>query len=156
MEKYAEEAKQLGREVEKMKRKEEKKMLEERGAFIRWVTGFIVENTDKWEMDREIRKEERKLKLEEWERMPKKEKIEVLRKRENLGDKRERNTRIWREWRTAYKDNEIMLEDKEKSSSSYPSLIDVHSLEMRPIIRRPRLVFTMQEMPAKHRTNRPR
>ena len=82
--------------------------------------------------------------------MLKEEKIEVLRERENLGDKREKNTRSWREWRTASKDNEIMLEDKEKSSSNSPSLIDVHSLEMRPIIRRPRLVFTMQEMPAKH------
>ena len=61
MEKDAEEAKQLVREVEKMERKEKKKMLEERWAFIRWVTGFIVENTDEWEMDREIRKEERKL-----------------------------------------------------------------------------------------------
>ena len=46
-EKDAEEAKQLVREVEKLERKEKKKMLEKRWALMRWVAGFIEENIDR-------------------------------------------------------------------------------------------------------------
>ena len=63
-EKDAEEANQLVRDIEKLERKEKKKMLEKRWALMSWVAGFIEENTDKWERDKDIRKEERKLNLE--------------------------------------------------------------------------------------------
>ena len=78
-------------EGEKNKRLEVKKKMEEKWALMRWITEYIEENTRSWEDDRKIRKQEEMMKIEEWERKSRHQKIKLLREREkekkNQGEK---------------------------------------------------------------------
>ena len=63
-----EENKHLVRELERVERREKKKMLEDRWSMMKWISSFIEDNEDKWM--REMRgKEEKFIYLAGWEEL---------------------------------------------------------------------------------------
>ena len=104
----------LKKENEKKVRLEKAKMLGQRWAMTKWITQFIKENQEKWDLEKiEKEKIERK-NLEEWEKAKRFEKIKILKKKwgkknveldkENK-EKEEETEKIgeegkWKVWRT--------------------------------------------------------
>ena len=84
-EKDEEDAKKLVREVERWERKEKQRMLEERWILLRWLTDFVDVNTNKWDEEeegKENEKEEKKLDLKMWEKLPEEKKKEIIREKQ--------------------------------------------------------------------------
>ena len=137
-EKEKEECKLLIREVEKVERRE--KMLEERWTMLRWVTGFIEKNQEKWSERDERRRE--KVTLEEWDMMERNEKEEIVKniEKESLKEKGERLAKSWKVWReegppftedktTKYPMNELPeLESEETHETSARTILKSKTL----------------------------
>ena len=58
----------LREEKEKADKKIKKKMIEESWAMTKFITGYIDENTDKWDKEKKERKENSKKWLQDWAR----------------------------------------------------------------------------------------
>lgn len=105
-EKEKEESKRFLRIVEKLERKEKKKKLEKKWAMMRWVTSYIEKNEVKWRRLTEQRKEEDRMRLEDWKKKGRLEKIKILKEKfqQEGGDttekerenKRERKPGCWK------------------------------------------------------------
>jgi hypothetical protein len=78
----------LRKEQEKWERKLTKKMLEERWAISRLITGYIDVNTDRWKQEQKVRKENQKQTAEEWKKMERFDKIRTIK------EKLEENTAV--------------------------------------------------------------
>jgi hypothetical protein len=115
--KEKEENKLLIREAEKVERREKKKMLEERWTMLRWVTGFIEKNQEKW-TERDERRGE-KVTLEEWDMMERNKKEEIIKniEKESLKEKGERLAKSWKVWR---EEGPPFAESEEEQTRKYP------------------------------------
>ena len=71
----------LSKELEKVERKKKAEMLGKRWEMLRWLTEFLKENQDKWELERLDREKEHRKKLETWEKAKRFEKIEILKRK---------------------------------------------------------------------------
>ena len=71
------------REREKKARMEKKTSLEEKWTRLRWVTDFIDENKDKWEMWRRETEKDTGENLESWDNKDREKKIQDIRTRMN-------------------------------------------------------------------------
>ena len=98
------------RRREKVRRKERlatHQRLQNAWETLRWITAFIEENAEVWEIEKMEREEERRRKVLEWEKSQRIEKIAFLRarekrKREGLieeNDVEMNKTWVWEEWR---------------------------------------------------------
>ena len=73
--------KRLEEEEIKRKRIDKKKKMESRFEMVKWIHNFIAENSKVWEEERLKRIENRRAKIEEWEKKSRFEKIAVLKKK---------------------------------------------------------------------------
>ena len=94
------------RRKEKIRRKErfqKQKRLQEAWNNIRWITEYISENQDRWEIERLERDEETRRKRLEWEKADRFKKIEFLRERDRLKREGKLNQAnqswVWEDWR---------------------------------------------------------
>ena len=72
-----------------------KKMMKERWEMIRWVTGYLSRNQERWEVEKRERDQERRRRLDEWDKEEGFRKISML--REKLGRRGEREKRKYGE-----------------------------------------------------------
>ena len=100
--------------------------LQEAWENIRWISRYIEENQEQWELGRMEREEERKEKIREWEKAGRMRKIELIREREKEKKKGITSEKVaphwcWEEWRKnkTDKDNktQISTENDEKSDN---------------------------------------
>ena len=85
------------------------KRLQEAWETLRWISKYVEENSELWEIEKLEREVERRKKIEEWEKLKRFERIEYLRSR----DKRKREgikevddmdkSWIWSEWKRGEK-----------------------------------------------------
>ena len=54
--------------------------MSEKWALLKWVTSYISNNQEKWEIEKEEKEKAAKKELDEWKKMKKLEKIEHLKK----------------------------------------------------------------------------
>ena len=69
-------------EEKKNERIRTKKRMEERWEMIRWVSKYIEENQERWENEKRERDQQRKERLEDWDRAKRFERIRILREKE--------------------------------------------------------------------------
>ena len=94
------------------KREREKKILQlqEKWAMLRWINEYIGENKVTWEKNRKLREQERKERLDNWEKNSRFEKIKILKDKfwKKQQEKNENNdpkiavksTKNWSVWRS--------------------------------------------------------
>ena len=78
------------KDKEKRKKEEKKRQLSQHWGILEWVTNFIQENQDNWE--KEIKEKERQAtkELDEWNKYKRLEKIELIRKKKNWQQQKEK------------------------------------------------------------------
>ena len=102
----------MKKEEEKRIRKERKIMLEKKWEMVRWLSNYIEENTEIWEAEGIIRREKEKSDLQQWEKMKRFEKIEILKKRFESGEIEKKKLEAkyqkdpWETWREKTEKNE--------------------------------------------------
>ena len=91
-------------EAEKRRdRIKKKRVMEERWELIRWITNYIDTNKEKWEREKLKRDQERRARLEEWDKSERFRKIATIRERmrderKNPTEEMKRET-CWKSWR---------------------------------------------------------
>ena len=80
-EKEKRKAEKLRKESLKKERIEKAKVLGKRWEMLRWLTNFLKENKEKWEVEKKEREEENRKILDDWERAKRFEKIRKLKER---------------------------------------------------------------------------
>ena len=101
-----EEIKKKKLEEDKQTRIEVKKKLEEKWALLRWTAEYIEENKERWKTDKNERNIEEKLRIKDWERNSRLDKIKIIKERMRKGEKKEtekekaeRLSSSWKSWR---------------------------------------------------------
>ena len=69
------------KEHERKERLKRQEILGKRWGMLRWITNYINENQEDWELARILQEEEARLELEEFKKMKRLEKVEHLRKK---------------------------------------------------------------------------
>ena len=86
---------------------EKKKRMEEKWRIVRWLTTYIEENQERWDIQKRERDEEFRRRISEWDMSERFRKIEMIRKRE-IEEKRsekmengetENQSWLWKAWR---------------------------------------------------------
>ena len=65
--------------VRKKERIDRKRRMEERWEIIRWLTHYISENSDRWEVEKRERDQQLKRRLDEWDKEQRFKKIVMIR-----------------------------------------------------------------------------
>ena len=108
-EKVKKKAEKLRKEAQRKEKIEKAKLLGKRWEMLRWLTEFLKENQEKWEIEKKARELENSKKLEEWEKAKRFEKIKKLKEKwsgretkENMEENqpgRSRKVDDWTVWR---------------------------------------------------------
>ena len=80
-ERNEEKLRKMKEDLEKKAKKEKKIMLEKKWEMAKWLSKYIEENKELWEMEGKLRRERETSELEQWEKMKRFEKIAALRKK---------------------------------------------------------------------------
>ena len=67
-------------------RMEKKQRLEEKWRMVRWLTSYIEENQERWEIQK--REDELRRKIREWDKSERFRKIEIIKKNRESEEKR--------------------------------------------------------------------
>ena len=66
---------------EKIQRKKTQQDLQSKWEMMRWVTKYLAENMDRWELERKERDRDMKKKIDDWNRQTRHEKIREIREK---------------------------------------------------------------------------
>ena len=89
-------------------------MMEERWEMIRWVTGYLSRNQERWEVEKRERDQERRRRLDEWDKEERFRKISMLREKMGRRGEREKGKDDesirdgWTKWRQEEEEAEIL------------------------------------------------
>ena len=91
-------------EAEKRRdRTKKKRAMEERWELIRWITNYKDKNKEKWEREKLERDQERRTRLEEWDKSERFRKIAMIREKMRAGKKQKteelKRETCWKSWR---------------------------------------------------------
>ena len=97
-------------------------MINKRWDMLDWITNFMKENEEVWELERNEKIKEANRELREWEKLKRFEKIELLRKewkekdeiKIQITEKKEDQKETWNVWRKE-KRNDIEVEKKKRN-----------------------------------------
>ena len=126
----------------KEERLEKQRLLSQRWAMKRWVTQFISDHQEQWDLERKEKEIEAQKELEDWEKMRRLEKIEVLKRKwkknpqpEKETPKKHEKNENWSIWRKRECGEDLEAENNEigGGGGSFPKAFPIPNIYSAPV-----------------------